>query len=86
MTSLIFVEYELAASIDRTKLIVSTTLHPFSSYCQKIFERELARLAAVQVESLGNPEEGTFTKVLIVLLGKLATVQVESLGKPEEEE
>ena len=52
------------------------------------FERELARLAAVQVESLGNPEEeeGTFTKVLIVLLGKLATVKVESLGKPEEEE
>ena len=62
------------------------------AHCEKqrlIFERELARLAAVQVESLGKPEEeeeeeGTFTKVLIVLLGKLATVQVESLGKPEE--
>ena len=55
-----------------------------------IFERELVRLAAVQVKSLGKPEEeeeeGTFTKVLIVLLGKLAMVQVESLGKLEEEE
>ena len=65
-------------------LISETSLTIFGI---EVFEHELARLAAVQVESLGKPEEeGTFTKVLIVLLGKLATVQVESLGKPEEEE
>ena len=42
----------------------------------------------VQVESLGKPEEeeGTFTKVLIVLLSKLALVQEESLGNPDEVE
>ena len=54
----------------------------------RVFERELARLAAVQGESLGLPqeEEGTFTKVLIVLLSKLALVQEESLGNPDEVE
>ena len=41
-------------------------------FIRYIFERELARLAAVQVESLGkSEEEGTFTKVLIVQLAKL---------------
>ena len=44
-----------------------------------LFERELARLAAVQVESLEKPE-GTFTKVLRVLLerelARLAAFQV----------
>ena len=38
-----------------------------------IFERELARLAVVQVKSLGKPEEeGTFKKVFIVQLALLA--------------
>ena len=53
---------------------------------ETFFERELAKLAAVQVESLEKPE-GTFTKVLWVLLefelARLAAVQVESLEKPE---
>ena len=55
-----------------------------------VFERKLARLAAVQVESLGEAEEVTIYKSLdsryAIELATLATVQVESLGKQEAEE
>ena len=50
MTSLIFVEYELAGSIVRTKPTMSISLHPTLPHCQRSFKKLLQNMSFLQKE------------------------------------